>query len=77
MFDLVVERVLVNDEDTIVELGSVSGFLRRSDTRRLSMDGSKTDSASVSDSGEGRRGDLDRSGGLRRELGGWRIESGV
>jgi hypothetical protein len=38
--------------------------------------GGKTGSASLSDSGEERRGDLDRSGGLRRELGG-RTDSGV
>jgi hypothetical protein len=69
MLDLVVELVLVDYEDTVIELGSVSGLLRRSDTERSSMgDGGKTGSASLSDSGKERRCDLGRSGGLRRSV---------
>jgi hypothetical protein len=49
MLDLVVERVLVNDEYTIVELCSAIGLCRRDYTRRSSEDGGKVGSASLSD----------------------------
>jgi hypothetical protein len=76
MLDLVIERVLVHDEDAVVELGSVSGLLRRSNTERSSMvDGGKTGSASLSDSGRNRECDLGRREDLRRDLGGRRTDS--
>jgi hypothetical protein len=58
MLDLVVERVLDNYEDTVVELGSVNGLARRSDTECSSMGSGKAGIASLSDSGEERRCDL-------------------
>jgi hypothetical protein len=55
MLDLLVERVLVNDEDTIVELRSAIRLCRRNYTRRSSEDGGKVGSASLSDSDGDRR----------------------